>query len=217
MQIENRLNAAAASGDGLGNLAGRSADQAGAADKGEAGVLVPPAGFVDPTPRISLSADALLYLGRAKKTPEKLPPLTKDEWNNRLSPQLAAREHQAFGKLAETGDYRAYYRAFIDYYDGLRPEDQNSLRYFGTREAAVAGLRSLDYDADSGLDLDAKFENLVSVFLEEDKIAPSPASTTMSPGERAFFAWDASNISYEVDAPEPRPMTEIERLYSELL
>lgn len=217
MHIENRLNAAAASGDGLGNLAGRSADQAGAADKGESGVAVPPTGFVDPTPRISLSADALLYLGRAKRTPEKLPPLTKDEWNNRLSPQLAAREHQAFGRLAETGDYRAYYRAFIDYYDGLRPEDQNSLRYFGTREAAVAGLRSLDYDADSGLDIDAEFENLVSVFLEEDKIAPSPASTTMSPVERAFFAWDASNISYEVDAPEPRPMTEIERLYSELL
>jgi hypothetical protein len=217
MQIENRLNAAAAAGDGLGNLAGRSADQAGAADKGESGVAVPPTGFVDPTPRISLSADALLYLGRAKRTPEKLPPLTKDEWNNRLSPQLAAREHQAFGRLAETGDYRAYYRAFIDYYDGLRPEDQNSLRYFGTREAAVAGLRSLDYDADSGLDIDAEFENLVSVFLEEDKIAPSPASTTMSPVERAFFAWDASNISYEVDAPEPRPMTEIERLYSELL
>ncbi|MQX22210.1 hypothetical protein [Sinorhizobium meliloti] len=218
MEIENRLNAAAAAGDGLGNLAGRSADQAGAADKGESGVAVPPTGFVDPTPRISLSADALLYLGRAKRTPEKLPPLTKDEWNNRLSPQLAAREHQAFGRLAETGDYRAaYYRAFIDYYDGLRPEDQNSLRYFGTREAAVAGLRSLDYDADSGLDIDAKFENLVSVFLEEDKIAPSPTTTTMSPVERAFFAWDASNISYEVDAPEPRPMTEIERLYSELL
>ncbi|ASQ04167.1 biotin biosynthesis protein BioC [Sinorhizobium meliloti WSM1022] len=217
MQIENRLNAAAAAGDGLGNLAGRSADQAGAADKGESGVAVPPTGFVDPTPRISLSADALLYLGRAKRTPEKLPPLTKDEWNNRLSPQLAAREHQAFGRLAETGDYRAYYRAFIDYYDGLRPEDQNSLRYFGTREAAVAGLRSLDYDADSGLDIDAEFENLVSVFLEEDKIAPSPATITMSPAERAFFAWDASNISYEVDAPEPRPMTEIERLYSELL
>ncbi|MCM5694097.1 biotin biosynthesis protein BioC [Sinorhizobium meliloti] len=217
MEIENRLNAAAAAGDGLGNLAGRSADQAGAADKGESGVAVPPTGFVDPTPRISLSADALLYLGRAKRTPEKLPPLTKDEWNNRLSPQLAAREHQAFGRLAETGDYRAYYRAFIDYYDGLRPEDQNSLRYFGTREAAVAGLRSLDYDADSGLDMDAKFENLVSVFLEEDKIAPSPTTTTMSPVERAFFAWDASNISYEVDAPEPRPMTEIERLYSELL
>ncbi|RVH86309.1 biotin biosynthesis protein BioC [Sinorhizobium meliloti] len=212
MQIENRLNAAAASGDGLGNLAGRSADPTGAADKGESGVPVPPTGFVDPTPRISLSADALLYLGRAKRTPEKLPPLTKDEWNNRLSPQLAAREHQAFGRLAETGDYRAYYRAFIDYYDGLRPEDQNSLRYFGTREAAVAGLRSLDYDADSGLDMDAEFENLVSVFL-----APSPATTTMSPAERAFFAWDASNISYEVDAPEPRPMTEIERLYSELL
>nr|AAB88076.1 biotin transport regulator [Sinorhizobium meliloti] len=151
MQIENRLNAAAASGDGLGNLAGRSADPTGAADKGESGVPVPPTGFVDPTPRISLSADALLYLGRAKRTPEKLPPLTKDEWNNRLSPQLAAREHQAFGRLAETGDYRAYYRAFIDYYDGLRPEGSEQPALFRDARTAVAGLRSLDYDADSGL------------------------------------------------------------------
>ena len=55
------------------------------------------------------------------------------------------------------------------------------------------------------------------MFLEEHKIVPSPAPTTMSPAERVFFAWDASNISYEVNAPEPRPMTEIERLYSELL
>jgi hypothetical protein len=217
MQIENRLNAAAAAGDGLGNLAGRPADQAGAASKGESGAQVPPTSFVDPTPRISLSAEALLYLGRARKAAEKFPSLTKDEWNNRLSPQLAAREHQAFGKFAESGDYKAYYRAFIDYYDSLRPDDQNSLRYFGTREAAVAGLRSLEYDADSGLDIGADFESLVSVFLDEDKAAPLPAPALMAPVERALFAWDASNISYEDDAHEQRRMTEVERLYSELL
>ncbi|PST24687.1 biotin biosynthesis protein BioC [Mesorhizobium plurifarium] len=217
MQIENRLNAPAVAGDGLGNLAGRSADQAGAASKAENGATVPPTSFVDPTPRISLSADALLFLSRTKRAPETLPPLTKDEWNNRLSPQLAARERQAFGKFAATGDYKAYYRAFIDYYDGLRPEDQNSLRYFGTREAAVAGLRSLEYDTESGLDIDANFESLVSVFLEEDKTALPPNPTTTPDAERASFAWDASNISYEDNAPEPRPMTEIERLYSELI
>ncbi|ABR60021.1 biotin biosynthesis protein BioC [Sinorhizobium medicae] len=216
MQVGNRLNAAAAAGDGLGNLAGRPADQTGAASKSESGAQLPPASFLDPTPRISLSADALLYLGRTKRTLEKLPPLTKDEWNNHLSPQLAAREHQAFGKFAQTADYRAYYRGFIDYYDNLRPEDQNSLRYFGTREAAVAGLRSLEYDVESGLDIGANFEGLVSVFLEENKTALSPA-TAPPPAERAYFAWDASNISYEHEAPEPRLMTEIERLYSELI
>jgi hypothetical protein len=216
MQIANRLTAATA-GDGLGNLAGRSAEQAEAGNKGEGGTQVLPATFVDPTPRISLSVDALLYLSRTKKSPERMPPLTTEEWNNRLSPQLAAREYQAFGKFAETGDYKAYYGAFIDYYDNLRPEDQNSLRYFGTREAAVAGLRSLEYDAESGLDVDANFERLVSVVLDEDKTAYPTTPTTPPPAEKAVFAWDASNISYEDEAREPSSLSQIERLYSELL
>ncbi|WEX78854.1 biotin biosynthesis protein BioC [Sinorhizobium numidicum] len=213
MQIANRLTAAT-TGDGLGNLAGRSAGQVAPGSKDESGAPASQTGSFDPTPRISLSVDALLYLSRTKKAPEKQPPLTKDEWNNRLSPQLAAREYQAFGKFAETGDYKAYYGAFVDYYDNLRPEDQNSLRYFGTREAAVAGLRSLEYDAESGLDIEANFEKLVSVFLDEDK-APSEASTA-PPTENAFFGWDRSNISYEDQTAEPRPISEIERLYSEL-
>jgi hypothetical protein len=216
MQIANRLTTATA-GDGLSNLSGRSAGQVGAAGKDDGSAQAAQAGFFDPTPRISLSVDALLYLSRTKKAPEKLAALTADEWNNRLSPQLAAREYQAFGKFADTGDYKSYYRAFIEYYDSLHPEDQNSLRYFGTREAAVAGLRSLEYDAESGLDIDANFKRIVSVFLDEDKTASTVVSTDLASAECPFFGWDASNISYEVEAPEPRSLSEIERLYSELL
>lgn len=215
MQIANRLTAAA--GDGLGNLAGRSAGQVGAAAKDDGSAQAAQAGFFDPTPRIALSVDALLYLSRTRKAPEKPAPLTSDEWNNRLSPQLAAREYQAFGKFADAGDYKAYYRAFIEYYDSLRPEDQNSLRYFGTREAAIAGLRSLEYDAESGLDIDVNFKRVVSVFLDQDKTASSAVSTDPVSADMPLFGWEASNISYEVETPEPRSLSEIERLYSELL
>lgn len=216
MQIANRLTTGAA-GDGLSNLAGRSSAQVTSTITDDTNVQGVQPSFVEPTPRISLSVDALLYLSRTKKAAEKLPPLSRDEWNNNLSPQLAAREFQAFGKFAETGDYKAYYRAFIEYYDSLRPEDQNSLRYFGTREAAVAGLRSLEYDAESGLDIDANFKRIVSVFLDQDKSASSAGSSTVALAEEPFFGWEASNISYEVEAPEPRSLSEIERLYSELL
>lgn len=216
MQIANRLTTATA-GDGLSNLAGRPADPTGAAGKEDSTAQAVQAGFFDPTPRISLSVDALLYLSRVKKAPERQPALTTDEWNNSLSPQLAAREHQAFGKFADTGDYKAYYRSFIEYYDSLRPEDQNSVRYFGTREAAVAGLRSLEYDSESGLDIDANFKRIVSVFLDEDKTASPTVAPPLATAGEPIYGWDASNISYELEAPEPRSLSEIERLYSELL
>lgn len=214
MQIANRLTAAA-SGDGLTNLAGRGAGQANPAGKDEQAAQALAASFFDPTPRISLSADALLYLGQTRKVSDGQPPLTRDEWNNRLSPQLAAREYQAFGKFLESGDYQAYYKNFIDYYDSLRPDDQNSLRYFGTREAAVAGLRSQEYEQASGADEGAVFQTLVSVLLEEDKTALSEAP--VQPEGRQIFGWDLTSISYEDEATERRSVSEIERLYSELI
>ncbi|HEV7309433.1 biotin biosynthesis protein BioC [Ensifer sp.] len=214
MQIANRLTTAA-SGDGLNNLAGRGAAQANVAGKDEQAVQALAATFFDPTPRIALSADALLYLSQTRKASEGQPPLTRDEWNNRLSPQLALREYQAFGKYLESGDHQAYYKNFIDYYDGLRAEDRDSLRYFGTREAAVAGLRSLEYEQASGADADAAFQTLVSVLLEEDKTAQS--ETRVDPAGRQIFAWDVTSISYEDDPTERRSVSEIERLYSELI
>lgn len=213
MQIANRLTAAA-SGDGLNNLAGRSAGQANSSGKDEQAAQAIAASFFDPTPRIALSADALLYLSQTRRASDGHPPLTRDEWNNRLSPQLAAREYQAFGKFLETGDHPAYYKNFMDYYDSLRPEDQDSLRYFGTREAAVAGLRSLQYEQASGADGETTFQTLVSVLLEEDKTAQSEAP--VRPAGRQIFAWDLTSVSYEEELTEPRPVSEIERLYSEL-
>lgn len=214
MQIANRLTTAT-SGDGLGNLAGRAAGQSGPSGKDESAVQALQATFFDPTPRISLSADALLYLSQNRKSSDGQPALTREEWNNRLSPQLALREYQAFGKFLETGDHRAYYKGFIEYYDGLRSEDQDSLRYFGTREAAVAGLRSLEYDQASGLEGEATFQTLVSVLLEEDKTAQSEAPA--APAGRQIFAWDLTSISYEDEPTERRAVSEIERLYSELI
>lgn len=214
MQIANRLTAAT-SGDGLGNLAGRAAGQSAAAGKDESAAQAMQATFFDPTPRISLSADALLYLSQNRKSSDGQPALTRDEWNNRLSPQLALREYQAFGKFLETGDHRDYYKGFIEYYDGLRSEDQNSLRYFGTREAAVAGLRSLEYEQASGLEAETTFQTLVSVLLEEDKTALSEVPAV--PAGRQIFAWDLTSISYEDEPTERRAVSEIERLYSELI
>lgn len=213
MQIANRLTAAA-SGDGLNNLAGRNAGQANSAGKDEQSAQALAASLFDPTPRISLSADALLYLSQTKKASDGQPALSRDEWNNRLSPQLALREYQAFGKFLDAGDHEGYYKNFIDYYDSLRPEDQDSLRYFGTREAAVAGLRSLEYERASGADGDTTFQTLVSVLLEEDKTAQS--ETPVRPEGRPIFAWDLTSISYEDEPTERHSVSEIERLYSEL-
>ncbi|MCK3777643.1 biotin biosynthesis protein BioC [Ensifer sesbaniae] len=213
MQIANRLTAAA-SGDGLNNPAGRSSGQANSGGKDEQAAQALAASFFDPTPRISLSADALLYLSQTKKASDGQPPLSRDEWNNRLTPQLASREYQAFGRFLDAGDHEAYYKNFIDYYDSLRPEDQDSLRYFGTREAAVAGLRSLEYERASGADGEATFQTLVSVLLEEDKTAQS--ETPVRPEGRPIFAWDLTSISYEDEPTERCSVSEIERLYSEL-
>jgi hypothetical protein len=215
MQIANRLSSAA-SGDGLGNRAGR-ADGSGVSGDRE-GVTASAAviGGYDPSSRVSLSAEALLFLSRTKKTTEKYPALTRDEWANTLSPQLAAREYQAFGKYSESGDYQAYYRAFMNYYDALRPEDQNSLRYFGTREAAVAGLRSLDYNDAEGLEPETGFQTLVSVLLDESKdVASGPEAVPVGMVAGDMFGWDTAGISYEDVSESRADLSEIDRLYQE--
>ncbi|KQR68049.1 biotin biosynthesis protein BioC [Rhizobium sp. Leaf384] len=174
-------------------------------------------GSYDPSSRVSLSAETLLFLSRTKRAQEKYPPLTREEWNNKLSPQLAAREYQAFGKYGETGDYKAYYRGFIDYYDNLRPDDQDSLRYFGTRDAAVAGLRSAEYEDESGLEAPGGFQTLVDVLLDGEKPSFSEQGTeapaVMITGDK--FGWDTGSVSYE-DVTESRAEhSEIERFYRE--
>jgi hypothetical protein len=216
MQIANRLTSAG-TGDGLSNLAGRAAAQGTSGNREEGNAVSSLTGGYDPSSRVSLSAEALLFLGRTKRVQEKYPALTKDEWSNELSPQLAAREYQAFGKYSETGDHKAYYRAFIEYYDNLRPEDQNSLRYFGTRDAAIAGARSVEYSDESGSDSDATFQTLVSVLLDTDKaqseLATSNGAGGMMTGD--MFGWDTGTISYEDVSQTRGAVSEIEKFYQE--
>jgi len=216
MQIANRLTSAG-TGDGLSNLAGRAATQGDSVNREEGSATVSLTGGYDPSSRVSLSAEALLFLGRTKRVQEKYPALTKDEWSNKLSPQLAAREYQAFGKYSETGDYKAYYRAFIEYYDNLRPEDQNSLRYFGTRDAAIAGARSVEYSDESGDESGAAFQTLVSVLLDTDKpqseFAVSQDAGGMTTGD--MFGWDTGTISYEDVSQTRGALSEIEKFYQE--
>ncbi|MCV9997136.1 biotin biosynthesis protein BioC [Pararhizobium sp. YC-54] len=216
MQIANRLTSAA-TGDGLNNLAGRAAAQGVSGSREDGGAAVLATGGYDPASRVSLSAEALLFLGRTKRVQEKYPALTKDEWSNRLSPQLAAREYQAFGKYSETGDHKAYYRAFIEYYDNLRPEDQNSLRYFGTRDAAIAGARSVAYSDESGIDGGSAFQTLVSVLLDADKVQSelTVAADTGGMITGDMFGWDTGTISYEDVSQTRSPVSGIEKFYQE--
>lgn len=216
MQIASRLTGAA-TGDGLSNLAGRVAVQGQTGNHEDRNPQSSYIGGYDPAMRVSLSAEALLFLSKTRRVQEKQPSLTQDEWANKLSPQLAAREYQAFGKYSESGDHKAYYRAFIEYYDTLRPEDQNSLRYFGTRDVALAGLRSQEYSDETGTDSEVPFQTLVSVLLDENK-----ADTETPQDEVAvfgisgdMFGWDTGNISYEDVSQVRAEISEIEKFYQE--
>jgi hypothetical protein len=53
------------------------------------------------------------------------------------------------------------------------------------------------------------------VLLEEDKTAQS--ETLANPAGRQIFAWDLTSISYEENQTERSSVSEIERLYSELI
>lgn len=215
MQISNRL-VTGAGNEGNSSLGARAALQVVGTGREEGEKAAAHLGHFDPASRVSLSAEALLYLGRTKRISEKAPALTEEEWSNRLTPQLAAREYQAFGKHGEAGDYKAYYRSFIEYYDSLRTEDQNSLRYFGTRDAAVAGLRSLEYSYEDGEQPQASFQTLVSVLLDSDRQDPPQAPPKAYGAETAVvYGWDFSSISYEDVTKERAAVSGIDQLYAE--
>ncbi|MDX3925454.1 MAG: hypothetical protein QHC90_06535 [Shinella sp.] len=145
MQVTSRI-AGNHTGDHLLQLASRAAGKTAEEAAEPAEQKQGPGGFYDPASRISLSVDAVLVLSGSKASDGgRLPPLTEDERNNIPSPALAARENAAFGKYLAEGDHKTYYRTYIEYYDSLQPQDQQSPRYAGTREIAVAALRSLAY------------------------------------------------------------------------
>lgn len=60
-----------------------------------------------------------------------------------LDDKLNAREHAAYFHLAgDTG--LNMMKAYIEYYDSLSPEEQNSARYRGTRENAVTAVNNIE-------------------------------------------------------------------------
>ncbi|PTM95242.1 biotin biosynthesis protein BioC [Mycoplana dimorpha] len=143
MQISDNIAGRAAS-DSLAHLAARAAGRS----REEAVEAPRPAGFsagsYDPAEKVSLSVEALLVLSGSRED-RRLPALTEDERNNVVTPSLEAREHAAFRHFRALGDMKSYYRAYIEYFDSLQPQDQSSPRYAGSREVAVAALRSLAY------------------------------------------------------------------------
>ncbi|MFD1326949.1 biotin biosynthesis protein BioC [Mycoplana ramosa] len=143
MQISNRI-AGSKTSDSLANLAARAAGKAAeeAADGARQNGFT--AGSYDPSDQVSLSVEALLVLSASRDT-QRFPPLTEDERNNIVSPELEEREYAAFRHFRDDGDMKGYYRAFIEYFDKLRPQDQSSPRYVGSRQIAVSALRSLAY------------------------------------------------------------------------
>lgn len=164
MQISNKI-AGSATSDSLANLAARAASKAReeAVDGGQPGFT---AGSYDPSDHVSLSVEALLVLSASRDT-HRFRPLTEDERNNIVSPELEEREYAAFRHFRGEGDMKSYYRAFIEYFDNLRPQDQSSPRYAGSRQIAVSALRSLAYaekamDDDLGTEVPAVLDTILA-------------------------------------------------------
>ncbi|WP_411036807.1 biotin biosynthesis protein BioC [Shinella sp. BYT-45] len=161
MYVSNRI-ASGSTSDNLAYLATRAAGNA-AEEKAEAGSGAHLAGgSYDPSAHVGLSVDALLVLSVAREeTGYSQPALTEAERDNLDTRELERREYAAYGHFLEEGDRKAYYRAYIEYFDSMPPQDQRSARYAGTREAAVAALRAIAYN-ESALDMsapDAALEN----------------------------------------------------------
>lgn len=143
MQISNRL-AGTATQDSLANLAARAAGRASEETVENSRPASFSAGSHDPSEAVSLSVEALFILSGSRDS-QRFPALTEEERNNVVSPALEERELAAFRHCRDEGDMKGYYRAYIEYFDKLQPQDQSSPRYAGSRQIAVSALRSLAY------------------------------------------------------------------------
>jgi hypothetical protein len=161
MYVSNRI-ASGSTNDSLAYLATKAAGKA-VEENAEAGSTAHLAGgSSDPSAHVGLSVDALLVLSVAREEMAySQPALTEAERNNLDTAALEKREHDAYGHFLDAGDRKGYYRAYIEYFDSMPPQDQRSARYAGTREPAIAALRAIAYN-ESALDMsapDAALEN----------------------------------------------------------
>lgn len=138
-------------------------------------------GTTDPSSHVGLSVDALLVLSVAKEeSAHSQPALTEAQRNNLDTTALEAREHEAYGHFLEEGDRKAYYRAYIEYFDSMPAQDQRSARYSGTRELAVSAIRAIAYN-ESALDMAAP-EAAVANTVQRS----TPISAIFHPGQADF-------------------------------
>jgi hypothetical protein len=154
MYVSNRI-ASGSTSDGLAYLATKAAGKV-AEENTEAGSTAHLAGgSFDPSAHVGLSVEALLVLSVAKEElAYSRPALTEAERNNLDTYELEKREYIAYGHFLDEGDRKSYYRAYIEYFDSMPPQDQRSARYAGTREPAIAALRAIAYN-ESALDMSA--------------------------------------------------------------
>lgn len=161
MQVSNRI-ASSSTSDSLAYLATKAAGRAVEESAEAVSTASLAGGSYDPSAHVGLSVDALLVLSVAREEPaSNQPALTEAERNNLDTADLERREYDAFGHFLSDGDRKAYYRAYIEYFDSMPMQDQRSSRYAGTREPAVAALRAIAYN-ESALDMtapDAALEN----------------------------------------------------------
>ena len=177
MYVSNRI-ASSSTSDSLAYLATRAAGKAAEENAEAVSGAHLAGGSYDPSSHVGLSVDALLVLSVAKEeTAHSQPVLTEAERNNLDTAELEKREYAAYGHFLEEGDRKAYYRAYIEYFDSMPTQDQRSSRYAGTREPAVAALRAIAYN-ESALDM----------------TAPDAALETTAAGERARRATPISAI-----------------------
>ncbi|WP_337181382.1 hypothetical protein [Shinella sp.] len=187
MYVSNRI-ASGSTGDSLAYLATRAAGTA-VDENAEAGSSAQLAGgSYDPSAHVGLSVDALLVLSVAKEeTVYSQPALTQAERDNLETTELEKREYAAYGHFLDEGDRKAYYRAYIEYYDSMPPQDQGSGRYAGTREPAIAALRAIAYN-ESALDMTvpgSALENATGA-AEQTTRRATPISAIFQPGQGDF-------------------------------
>ncbi|MDF1633902.1 biotin biosynthesis protein BioC [Mycoplana sp. MJR14] len=198
MQISNRI-AGTATQDSLANLAaraaGRTSDETAEGQRSSAFT----AGSHDPSDRVSLSVEALFVLS-ASRDNQSLPALSEDERNNVVSTALEEREYAAFRHFREEGDMKSYYRAYIEYYDRLQPQDQSSPRYAGSRQIAVSALRSLAYaekamDDDAAGEAPAVIDTILAGVNTQRRDVPQMAAATAGLGAEAFRGLGVSHAT----------------------
>ena len=187
MYVSNRI-ASSSTSDSLAYLATKAAGKA-VEDNAEAGSTAHLAGgSSDPSSHVGLSVDALLVLSVAKEeTTYSQPALTEAERNNLDTAAVERREYSAYGHYLEEGDRKAYYRAYVEYFDSMPPQDQRSARYAGTREPAVAALQAIAYN-ESALDMtapDASLENATASG-ERNARRSTPISAIFQPSQGDF-------------------------------